>query len=120
MKAASICSYVFTFLWIVLAACFFALGNYWYIGFVLFALISLYEGFIVTSVREKMKEVNLENKEQKKFLVCWILSIVCVPAFILNGIAYFRNTEDELVIIRQNVKKEETGAEQPAGKKPFY
>ena len=121
MKAASICSYVFTGLWFILAACFFALSNNWYWAFAIFALISLYDGFIITSVREKMTEVKLEKKENTKFLVCWILSIVCIPAFILNAVAYFRNTEDELVVIRQNVKAEApVQAETTKAKKPFY
>lgn len=121
MKAASICMYVFTALWFVLAASFFALSNNWYWAFAIFALICLYDGFVITSVREKMTSVNLEKKENIKFLVCWILSIVCLPAFILNGIAYFRTQEDELVVIRRNVKEEATAeAEAPKPKKPFY
>lgn len=118
MKAASICMYVFTALWFVLAASFFALSNNWYWAFAIFALICLYDGFVITSVREKMTSVNLEKKENIKFLVCWILSIVCLPAFILNAIAYFRTQEDELVVIRRNVKEEATAeAEAPKPKK---
>lgn len=127
MKAASICCYAFTGLWFVVAAAFFALSNNLYWMFLIFGLIGLYDGFVITSIREKMTEVKLEKNEQTKFLVCWILSIVCIPAFILNGIAYFRNTEDELVVVRQNVKAEaaisaESQAEEvkPSGKKPFY
>lgn len=107
LKASAICSYVFTALWFVVCACFFALSNNWYWAFLVFALVSLYNGFVITSIGDKMTEVTLEKKEKTKLLVCWILSIVCVPSFILNGIAYFRNTEDELVVIRQNVKTEE-------------
>lgn len=118
LKAASICLYVFTALWFVAAACFYALGNYWYIGFAVFALISLYDGFVITSVREKMTAVTLEKNEQIKLLVCWILSVVCIPAFILCGIAYFRKTEDELVVIRQNIALEKPV--KTAGKVPFY
>lgn len=121
MKAASICSYVFSFLWFVLAASFYALGNNWCYGFVVFALISLYDGFVITSVREKMTAVTLEKKEQIKFLVCWILSIVCIPAFILNAIAFFRKKEDELVVIRRNIPVEtEKAVSAPAKNKRFY
>lgn len=118
MKAAAVCSYVFTALWFVAAACFFALDNYLYWMAVVFALVSLYDGFVVTSVAEKMTDVKLERKEQIKFLVCWILSIVAFPAFILNAIAFFRKQEDEIVVIRRDVKAEQE--EQPAKKKPFY
>lgn len=121
LKAASICSYVFTALWFIAAACFFALSNNWYWLFFIFALVSLYDGFVITSVRERMTSVTLEKGEQTKLLVCWILSIVCVPAFILCGIAYFRKTEDELVVIRRNIPAEAPqAAPAPKAKKPFY
>ena len=119
MKAASVCSYVFTFLWFVLAACFFALGNNWCYGFAVFALVSLYNGFVITSIREKMTEVTLEKTEQTKFLVCWILSIVCVPAFILNAVAFFRKQDDELVVVRQNIPAK-TAAPASEKKVSFY
>ena len=106
MNAAAICLYVFSALWFVVTACFFALSNNWYWLFLIFALISLYDGFVIKDVKNNMKSVNLEKKENIKLLVCWILSIVCVPAFILNAIAYFRNNEDE-IIVRSNVEKEE-------------
>lgn len=106
MKSASVCSYVFTALWFVLCASFFALSNNWYWAFLIFALVSLYNGFVITSVREKMTNVELSKTENTKFLVCWILSIVCLPAFILCGIAYFRKTEDEITVRRNTVKEE--------------
>ena len=90
LKAASVCSYAFTALWFVVAACFFALSDALYWMFAVFALVSLYSGFVVTSVREKAESVTLAKKENIKLLVCWILSIVCPPAFVLNGLAYFR------------------------------
>lgn len=120
MKAAAICNYVFTALWFVVTACFFALSNNLYWMFLIFALVSLYDGFVLISVKEKMKSVTLDKNENIKLLVCWILSIVCPPSFILCGLAYFRKTEDE-VTVRSNIPceaKEEAKA--PAGKKPFY
>ena len=47
LKAAAICSYVFTALWFVVAACFFALSNNLYWMFAVFALITLYDGFVI-------------------------------------------------------------------------
>lgn len=120
LKAAAICNYVFTALWFVVTACFFALSNNLYWMFLIFALVSLYDGFVLISVKEKMKSVTLDKNENIKLLVCWILSIVCLPSFILCGLAYFRKTEDE-VTVRSNEPcevKEEVKA--PAGKKPFY
>lgn len=103
MKAASICSYVFTALWLVAAACCLALSNHAYWLFLMFGLACLYNGFVITSVAENMTGVTLARKEQTKFLMCWGISILCLPAFILNAVAFFRRTEDELVV-RQNVK----------------
>ena len=48
MKAASVCLYVFSFLWFVAAACAFGLSNYIYWLFLVFALISLYDGFVIS------------------------------------------------------------------------
>lgn len=119
LKASSVCLYVFTALWFVLAASFFALSNNWYWAFLIFALVGLYDGFVITSVRQKMKSVNLEKNENVKLLVCWMLSIVCLPAFILSGLAYFRKTEDE-IIVRKTVESEVKEEEKPVRKSPFY
>ena len=48
MKAASICSYVCSAIWFVAAASAFALSDYTYWLFLIFALLSLYGGFAVT------------------------------------------------------------------------
>lgn len=119
LKWASICSYVFTFLWIAFAACWFALSTtYWYILFFALGLISLYNGFVITSVREKMTSATLEQKEQTKLLVCWIISIVALPSFVLNAIAYFRNKEDAPK--QGKHKAAEQKAAKPASKKRWF
>ena len=122
MKAASVCLYVFSFLWFVAAACAFGLSNYIYWLFLVFALISLYDGFVISDVRNKMTDVKLNKKEWIKYLVCWILSIVCIPAFILNAVAFFRNKEGEYELVKREVP-ETAGAPEtdaPKPKKPFY
>ena len=111
MKAASICSYVFTGLWLIAAACCFAFSNGLYWLLLIFGLACLYNGFVITSISESMTEGTLEKGAQRKFLVCWIVSILCLPAFILNGITLFRKTEDELVVVRQNRKPAKSGGE---------
>ncbi len=116
MNAASICAYIFTAVWMIMAACAFALSDKIYWLFLILGLISLYDGFMVTTLRERMDSVTLSKKDQTIFLVCWILSIVSIPSFVLNGIAFFRNTEDELVVIRKDV----TGDEKIAKHRPFY
>ncbi len=111
MKAASICSYVFTGLWLIAAACCFAFSNGLYWLLLIFGLACLYNGFVITSISESMTEVSLKKSAQSKFLVCWIVSILCLPAFILNGISFFRKTEDELVVVRQELKPAKSGGE---------
>ncbi|MGN1099723.1 MAG: hypothetical protein ACI4S9_05220 [Christensenellales bacterium] len=114
MKAASVCLYAFTAVWFVAAAWCFALGNYIYWMCVAFALVSLYDGFVITSLREQMTSAEFTKSEKTKYLVCWILSIVALPAFILNAVAFFRKREDELVVIRRN---KVNAAEETAGVK---
>lgn len=122
MKAASICLYVFAALWIVAAGCAFGLSNYIYWLFLVFGLISLYDGFVIDSVNRNMTEISLSKKENTKFIVCWILSIVSIPAFILNAVAFFRKREDELVVIRKNTEQPagDKSENSPAKKPPFY
>ena len=69
LNAAAICLYVFTALWFVVTACFFALSNNLYWMFLIFALVSLYDGFVIISVKNRMKSVNLEKNENIKLLV---------------------------------------------------
>ena len=68
MKAASICSYVCSAIWFVAAASAFALSDYTYWLFLIFALLSLYGGFAVTSIREKMTGVILEKYRGAAFV----------------------------------------------------
>lgn len=104
MKAAAVCSYVFTGLWMIAAACCYALSSKLYILFAVFALITLVNGFVITDIRIKMKTVMLEKKEQTRYLLCTILSVLCLPAFILNLIAFTRTREDRLVMVREDAE----------------
>lgn len=70
IKAAAIVNYAFTALWFVVTACFFALSNNLYWMFLVFALATLYTGFVTMSVKDNMTGVNLSKKENTKLLVC--------------------------------------------------
>lgn len=94
IKAAAIVNYAFTALWFVVTACFFALSNNLYWMFLVFALATLYTGFVTMSVKDNMTGVNLTKKENTKLLVCWILSILSPASFVLLAIAYFYKKED--------------------------
>ena len=102
MKAAAVCSYVFTGLWMIAAACNFALSGSLYILFALFAFITLINGFVITDIYQKMTAVQMEKGERTRFLICLLLSILCLPAFVLNLIAYFRKQEDQIAAVREN------------------
>ncbi len=102
MKAAAVCSYVFTGLWMIAAACNFALSGSLYILFALFAFITLINGFVITDISHKMTAVQMEKGERTRFLICLLLSILCLPAFVLNLIAYFRKQEDQIAAVREN------------------
>ena len=117
MKSASVCLYAFSFLWFAAAAGAFALSNYIYWLFLVFALISLYDGFVIADIRQKMTDVQLGKKEQIRYLVCWILSIVSIPAFILNAVAFFRVKEGEYELVR---REQPVAAEPAPVKKPVY
>ena len=118
MKAASVCLYVFSFLWFVAAASAFALSDYIYWLFVVFALISLYDGFVIADLRRKMTDIKFERKEKTLYLICWILSIVSVPAFVLNAISFFREKEGEYELVRR--EGAESVKAEPTSRKPFY
>ena len=116
IKASSICLYVSAALWIIAAGCAFGLSNYIYWLFLVFGLVSLYDGFALSSLAGKLEGVKFSKKQNIQFIICWALSLVCLPAFIINIVAYCRRREDELVV-RRNVEKEQP---QPAKKKAFY
>lgn len=116
IKASSICLYVSAALWIIVAGCAFGLSNYIYWLFLVFGLVSLYDGFALSSLAGKLEGVKFSKKQNIQFIICWALSLVCLPAFIINIVAYCRRREDELVV-RRNVEVEQS---QPAKKKVFY
>lgn len=116
IKASSICLYVSAALWIIAAGCAFGLSNYIYWLFLVFGLVSLYDGFALSSLAGKLEGVKFSKKQNIQFIICWALSLVCLPAFIINIVAYCRRREDELVV-RRNVEVEQS---QPAKKKVFY
>ncbi len=116
IKASSICLYVSAALWIIAAGCAFGLSNYIYWLFLVFGLVSLYDGFALSSLAGKLEGIKFSKRQNIQFIICWVLSLVCLPAFIINIVAYCRRREDELVV-RRNVEKEQP---QPAKKKAFY
>lgn len=119
LKAAAICSYVFTALWFVVAACFFALSNNLYWMFAVFALITLYDGFVITSIRDNMNSAEFNEKQNITLLVCGILCVLSPVSLVLCEIAYLGKFEDKNVSDKiATATKAETTAE--TTKKAFF
>ena len=97
LKAAAICSYVFTALWFVVTACFFALSNNLYWMFAVFALITLYDGFVIMSIRDNMNSAEFNEKQNITLLVCGILCVLSPVSLVLCEIAYLGKFEDKIV-----------------------
>ncbi len=119
LKAAAICSYVFTALWFVVAACFFALSNNLYWMFAVFALITLYDGFVIMSIRDNMNSAEFNEKQNITLLVCGILCVLSPVSLVLCEIAYLGKFEDKIVSDKTaTATKAETTAE--TTKKAFF
>lgn len=116
MKAASACLYIGSAFWFLACACAFSLGSSRSVLFLVLALVSLCDGFFVTSIREKMTDVQLERTENQKYLACSLVSLVFLPAFILNLIAYLRKKEDGLALVQRETAPAK--AARPASKYP--
>lgn len=119
LKAAAICSYVFTALWFVVAACFFALSNNLYWMFAVFALITLYDGFVIMSIRDNMKSAEFNEKQNITLLVCGILCVLSPVSLVLCEIAYLGKFEEKVASDKiATATKAETTAEPT--KKAFF
>ena len=119
LKAAAICSYVFTALWFVVAACFFALSNNLYWMFAVFALITLYDGFVIMSIRDNMNSAEFNEMQNITLLVCGILCVLSPVSLVLCEIAYLGKFEDKIVSDKiATATKAETTAE--TTKKAFF
>lgn len=118
LKAAAICSYVFTALWFVVAACFFALSNNLYWMFAVFALITLYDGFVIMSIRDNMNSAEFNEKQNITLLVCGILCVLSPVSLVLCEIAYLGKFDDKTSDKIATATKAETTAE--ITKKAFF
>lgn len=119
LKAAAICSYVFTALWFVVAACFFALSNNLYWMFAVFALITLYDGFVIMSIRDNMKSAEFNEKQNITLLVCGILCVLSPVSLVLCEIAYLDKFDDKTSDKIATATKAETAKTEPT-KKAFF
>ena len=106
IKASAVVGYVVAFLYLVLTACLFSVGNLWYWLTLILGGISLYNSLYSGVIRGKLDEEPLEGKLKIKFLINTIISLVSLPSFVLNIIAYFYTKEDKYVLVDNEEYKE--------------
>ena len=106
IKASTVIGYVIAFLYLVLTACLFSVGNLWYWLTLILGGISLYNSLYSGVIRGKLDEEPLEGKLKIKFLINTIISLVSLPSFVLNIIAYFYTKEDKYVLVDNEEYKE--------------
>lgn len=97
--------YVVFFLYILLTACLFSLSENIYWLTLIFGLITLYDSLFLSTLIDKIEE----EKFNTKLLIALCVSIVNLPSFILNIIAYFYKKESKYVLT-QNPKFHEGSA----------
>ncbi|MCD8209370.1 MAG: hypothetical protein LUC31_00945 [Coprobacillus sp.] len=97
LKATSIVLYVFCGLYFIAAGMFFGLSNYIYWLFLILALISLYDGFLVASVKEHIEDNDITKHHKAKYIVSFILSIVGLASFITEALSMFLSSTKNAV-----------------------
>ena len=93
--AAEICLYVGTFLWLLAAACEFAVSNAIYYLFAAFGIIAVCTGLCSSTLKTRIKKDDFDKKDDIRFIVYTVLSIVVFPATILYIVARFGKFADK-------------------------
>lgn len=100
LKASATWSYVFSFIWMVAAACAFALSDKAYWMFLIHSLICLYNGFEIDAIKRRMANVYLEAKDRLLLIVCTIISVFSPVSLVLNLMAMATNVDDGTRLVR--------------------
>ncbi len=107
MLAASIISYVFAALYMVVTALYFSVRENIYWLYLVFSLLSLYTGLYVSTLRNKVDEHGqLEKKYFISYIVFTVISVLQCPACILNLIALLYKGEDKYLLVENPAKAE--------------
>ena len=118
VKASTIIGYVIAFLYLTLTALLFSVSNNFYWLTLVLGGISLFNSLYSSYLNQYIKEEELTGKLKIKFLVNTIISIVYLPSFVLNLIAYLsKNKVDKYIEVINPEYKEEV-KEKP--KKKWY
>ena len=102
LKASTIVGYVFTGLYLTLTSLLFSVSNNLYWLTLILGLICLYNSLFTSYLYPRIKD-GKEDIKSIKFLVNLVLSVISLPSFILNLIAYFYKKEDKTIeVINEN------------------
>lgn len=113
IKASTIVGYVVAGLYLILTACLFSLSDYWYWLTLILGGITLYNSLYTSYLIGKFETEAIDQKLKTMFLVNMIISIVSLPSFILNIIAYFYNKEDKYIEVINPEYKDEIKVKKP-------
>ena len=113
IKASTVCGYVVAILYLILTAFLFSVSNLWYWCTLILGAISLYNSLYSSTIRGKLDSEPLEGKLKLKLLINAIISIVSIPSFVLNLIAYFWKKEDKYISVVNEEYKEEIKEKTP-------
>lgn len=103
MLASSIILYVSSFIYFLLAATFFSLSNTVYWLFVIFAILSLYDGILISSLRNRVAGLEFEKKDRICYIIYTVVSVLGLASLICNLVAMFRKKEDNYIVIEKEV-----------------
>lgn len=108
IKGSTITGYVVATLYFILTALLFSVGNLFYWLTLILGAIALFNSLYSSYLNQYIKEEKLEGKLNTKFLINMIVSIVSLPSFILNLIAYLNaNKEDKFIeVVNPDFKEE--------------
>lgn len=114
IKASTIIGYVVAFFYLLLTALLFSVSNLYYWLTLVLGGISLFNSLYSSFLNQYIKEEKLDGGLKKRFLINAIISIVSLPSFVLNLIAYLNSDKQDKLIEVPNpdyIKEEKTKKE---------
>ena len=88
VKASTIIGYIVASLYLVLTALLFSVSNNFYWLTLIIGGICLFNSLYSSYLNQFIKEEKMENSLKTRFMINMIISIVSIPSFILNLIAF--------------------------------
>lgn len=121
LTTSAIISYIFTFIYALITALFYSLGENIYWLFLVLMIMSICIGLYNESLKRSLVQNNncLNKKEKIILIVLTVLSVINAPAFIFNILALTRKKEDKYIVVpnpeyHEKEKKEKKLVKSPA------